>query len=143
MILLVFLWAALCWFVTSTLGFEWWAGVLVFWLAPIPLMAVARRMKAVRMKVGAIASLGRKGSAFVELYLDTGERVALPHAMWEHVQGTYQPGERLIFVERRGAVFHFVHWVGNADESRTSSLAESRLQMQDAARATRSEANPG
>jgi hypothetical protein len=68
-------------------------------------------------KIGAISSLAKTGSKFVQLNLDDGQKVELQHPLWDHVRSTYQPGERLIFVERRGRLFRFVHWVGTPEEA--------------------------
>lgn len=68
-------------------------------------------------KVGSIKSLGRTGAKFVEAYLSTGERVELPHPIWDHVRTAYAPGQWLVFVERRGRLFRFVHWVGTPEEA--------------------------
>lgn len=68
-------------------------------------------------KVGSISSVGRTGARFVEAYLDSGERVELKHALWDHVGATYRPGQQLVFVERRGRLFRFVHWAGTLEEA--------------------------
>ena len=68
-------------------------------------------------KVGSITSKGRTGAKFVEAYLSSGERVELSHAMWDRVCTAYRPGQWLVFVERRGRLFRFVHWVGTPEEA--------------------------
>ena len=68
-------------------------------------------------KWGRIGSLGRKGAKFVEAYLDSGERVELPHDVLRYITETYSPETSLVFVERRGRLFHFVQWVGTPDEA--------------------------
>ncbi len=68
-------------------------------------------------KWGRIGSLGRKGAKFVEAYLDGGERVELPHDVLRYITETYSPDTSLVFVERRGLLFHFVQWVGTPDEA--------------------------
>jgi hypothetical protein len=67
-------------------------------------------------KVGAVRSLGRTGSKFIELHLDTGETVEVPHALYPQVVA-YPSGTRLVFVERRGRFFRFVQWVGSVPEA--------------------------
>lgn len=67
-------------------------------------------------KVGTIQSLGRTGSKFIELHLDTGETVEVPRALYPQVLA-YPSGTRLVFVERRGRLFRFVQWVGSVQEA--------------------------
>ena len=68
-------------------------------------------------KVGTIARVGRTGSRFVEVYLDTGEKVELSHELFDEVWASYMPQEELYFVERRGRLFRFVQWVGTHTEA--------------------------
>ena len=69
-------------------------------------------------RVGRITRLGRTGEKFQEVYLNSGERVEIPHALMQHIAETYDGRESLIFVERRGRLFHFVQWAGTAAEAR-------------------------
>ena len=67
-------------------------------------------------KVGSIVSWGRSGRQFVEANLHTGERVELPLAMRVQVD-RYRDGFPLVFVERRGRLFRYVHWLGTPEEA--------------------------
>lgn len=79
-------------------------------------------------KVGSIAGRGRTGAKFVELFLNTGEKVELAHELWEDVALTYLPDEVLHFVERRGRMFRFVHWVGTRAEAE-KAVADGTLEQ--------------
>lgn len=68
-------------------------------------------------KTGTIARVGRSGSRFVEVFLDTGEKVELSHALFDEVWPSYMPQEELYFVEGRGRLFRFVQWVGTHSEA--------------------------
>lgn len=68
-------------------------------------------------KLGRIARVGRRGSTFVEIYLDGGDRVELPHDLMASVMSRYAPDEVLAFVERRKHLFMFVQWVGTPGEA--------------------------
>ena len=68
-------------------------------------------------KRGTIAGKGRTGAKFVELYLDDGSKVELPHELWYDVAVSYLPVEELYFVERRGRLSHYVQWGGDTDRS--------------------------
>ena len=68
-------------------------------------------------KRGRITSIEKIGSQFARLRLSTGEKVELPRDFWEHVQERYRPEDELVFVERRGRIFSFVHWVGTDSEA--------------------------
>jgi hypothetical protein len=70
----------------------------------------------VATKFGRIARFGRSSPKFVEAYLDTGDRVELsPLAL--AVVRDHDPTEPLVFVERRGRIFHYVQWVGTPEEA--------------------------
>jgi hypothetical protein len=71
--------------------------------------------------------MGRTGAKFVEVYLDSGEKVELPHALWEHLRATYRPDEQLVFVERRGRLFHYVQWAGTHEDA-ADALAQGILE---------------
>ena len=68
-------------------------------------------------KWGKINTFGRTGAKFVEAYLETGERVELPHEVLRYITERYSRDTSLVFVERRGRLFHYVHWVGSPDEA--------------------------
>jgi hypothetical protein len=74
-------------------------------------------------KVGQIRGIDRVGSSFVRLVLEGGERVELPHGLMDHVTKTYPPTEILVFVERRGRLFSYVHWAGSARDAYTAEEA--------------------
>jgi hypothetical protein len=69
-------------------------------------------------KVGRIAALRRTGPRFVQVELDSGDRVEVQHPLWEHVTNSYPADTQLVFVERRGRLFRFVQWVGTPEEAR-------------------------
>lgn len=67
-------------------------------------------------KYGRVTSFGRKGPKFTEAFLESGERVELsPAAMADLL--THDPSHALVFVERRGRLFHYVQWIGLPDEA--------------------------
>ncbi len=68
-------------------------------------------------KWGKINTFGRTGARFVEAYLETGERVEIPHMLLRYITERYSRDTSLVFVERRGRLFHYVQWVGTPDEA--------------------------
>jgi hypothetical protein len=67
-------------------------------------------------KVGKITSWGRCGPKFVEAFLETGQKVELSTEALAAVTA-HDPSECLVFVERRGRLFHYVQWVGTCEEA--------------------------
>jgi hypothetical protein len=67
-------------------------------------------------KFGRIVRYGRAGPKFVEAFLDSGDRVELSPIALRVVQD-HDPTAALLFVERRGRIFHYVQWVGAPDEA--------------------------
>ena len=67
-------------------------------------------------KMGRIVRWGRTGKTFTEAYLDSGARVELPHELVDVAQQLV--AQRLVFVERRGRLFHFVQWIGTPRQAR-------------------------
>jgi hypothetical protein len=67
-------------------------------------------------KYGRVTSFGRRGPKFTEAFLESGERVELsPPAMEDLL--THNSEHALVFVERRGRLFHYVQWIGTPDEA--------------------------
>lgn len=71
-------------------------------------------------KWGKISTFGRTGPKFVEAYLETGERVEIPHELLRYISERYSRDTPLVFVERRGRLFNFVQWVGTPEEAVTA-----------------------
>ncbi len=71
-------------------------------------------------KTGRVEQIERTGRNFVRLRLSTGDTVELPNSLWAAVQSDFAPEQVLVFVERRGRVFRFVHWVGTAEQAVTA-----------------------
>lgn len=67
-------------------------------------------------KSGRITSYGRAGPKFTEAFLDPGDRVELSPAALAAVR-LHDPSDWLVFVERRGRLFHYVQWVGTPLEA--------------------------
>jgi hypothetical protein len=67
-------------------------------------------------KIGRIVRWGRQGPKFIEAFLDNGDRVELSPIAMEVVAG-HDLKNPLVFVERRGRIFNYVHWVGTPDEA--------------------------
>jgi hypothetical protein len=67
-------------------------------------------------KHGRVESLLSVGSKFVQLRLESGQKVELPHDLWAKIQSRHRPDHELVFVERRGRVFSYVQWVGTMAE---------------------------
>lgn len=67
-------------------------------------------------KFGRVTSFGRSGPKFREAFLETGDRVELSPAAMEDLLA-HNPEHALVFVERRGRLFHYVQWVGTPDEA--------------------------
>lgn len=61
-------------------------------------------------KYGRIVRWGRQGPKFVEAFLESGDRVELSPGALDAMEG--HESEALVFVERRGRIFHYVQWVG-------------------------------
>lgn len=67
-------------------------------------------------KYGRVTSFGRHGPKFTEAFLESGERVELSAAAMEDLL-THNPEHALVFIERRGLLFHYVQWIGTPDET--------------------------
>jgi hypothetical protein len=67
-------------------------------------------------KVGKITGWGRRGPKFVEAFLEAGQKVELSTEALAAVTA-HDPSESLVFVERRGRLFHYVQWVGTCEEA--------------------------
>jgi hypothetical protein len=67
-------------------------------------------------KYGRVTSFGRRGPKFTEAFLESGERVELSAAAMVDLL-THNPEHALVFVERRGLLFHYVQWIGTPDEA--------------------------
>jgi hypothetical protein len=67
-------------------------------------------------KSGRIVGWGRRGSKFTEAFLEGGERVELSDEALAVVRA-HDPTDYLVFVERRGRIFRYVHWVGTCQEA--------------------------
>lgn len=67
-------------------------------------------------KFGRVISFGRRGPKFTEAFLESGERVELSATAMDDLL-THNPEHALVFVERRGLLFHYVQWIGTPDDA--------------------------
>lgn len=68
-------------------------------------------------KFGRIVAWERTGAKFSQARLEGGERVDVPLDLRSVIERKYGPESSLVFVERRGKLFRYVHWAGTADEA--------------------------